>query len=111
MAAAISEMQRRRSRQMDWNRVHGLVPRTITKTRQEILQATAAAGDRSRGTTATGAALRDLIPRDLSPRDLADMLEREMLEAATALEFERAATLRDRLDDLQAQWGLDGQEG
>jgi len=111
MAAAISEMQRRRGRQLDWNRVHGLVPRTITKTRQEILQATAAAGDRSQGTTATGAAMRDLIPRDVSPRDLADMLEREMLEAATALEFERAATLRDRLDDLQAQWGLDGQEG
>jgi excinuclease ABC subunit B len=111
MAAAISEMQRRRNRQMDWNRVHGLVPRTITKTRQEILLATAAAGDRGRGTTATGAAMRDLIPKDLSPRDLADMLEREMLEAASALEFEKAATLRDRLDDLQAQWGLDGQEG
>jgi excinuclease ABC subunit B len=111
MAAAISEMQRRRSRQLDYNRVHGLVPRTITKTRQEILQATAAAGDRDRHTTATGAGMRELVLRDLSPQDLADMLEREMLEAATAMEFEKAATLRDRLEDLQAQWGLDGQEG
>jgi len=111
MAAAISEMQRRRTRQLEWNRVHGLVPRTITKTRQEILQATAAAGDRDRHTTATGAGVRDLTSRDLTPRDLADMLEREMLEAASALEFEKAATLRDRLEDLQAQWGLDGQEG
>ncbi len=114
MAAAISETQRRRNRQLDWNRVHNLVPRTITKTRQEIMQATAAAGDRGRepGPMAgQHARARDLAARDLSPRDLADLLEREMLEAAEALEFEKAAALRDRLEDLEAQWGLGGPEG
>jgi excinuclease ABC subunit B len=114
MAAAISETQRRRNRQLDWNRVHNLVPRTITKTRQEIMQATAAAGDRGRepGPMAgEHARARDLAARDLSPRDLADLLEREMLEAAEALEFEKAAALRDRLEDLEAQWGLGGPEG
>jgi excinuclease ABC subunit B len=113
MAAAISETQRRRNRQLEWNRVHGLVPRTIVKSRQEILQATAAAGDRDRdgGPGAAGSSRRrDLVPRDLSPRDLADLLEREMLEAASALEFEKAAALRDRLEDLEAQWGLEGPE-
>jgi len=110
MAAAIAETQRRRNRQLDWNRAHGLVPRTITKSRQEILQATAAAGDRQREGGAgrrREASGRELVPRDLSPVDLADMLEREMLEAAAALEFEKAAELRDRLDDVRAQWGLD----
>ncbi len=33
-----------------------------------------------------------------------------MLAAAEALEFEKAAMLRDRLEDLAAQWGLDGTE-
>ncbi len=114
MAAAIAETQRRRNRQLDWNREHGLVPRTITKSRQEILQATAAAGDRQREGAAgrrPGQSPRDLMPRDLAPADLADLLEREMLEAAQALEFEKAAELRDRLEDLQAQWGLDGAGG
>ena len=114
MAAAISETQRRRNRQLDWNREHGLVPRTITKSRAEILQATAAAGDRQREGGAgrrSGPAARELVPRDLSPADLADLLEREMLEAAQALEFEKAAELRDRLEDLQAQWGLGGTGG
>ncbi|MBM4130914.1 excinuclease ABC subunit B, partial [bacterium] len=109
MAAAIAETQRRRNRQLDWNREHGLVPRTITKTRQEIMQATAAAGDRQRDGGVgrrRGAPGADLVPRDLSPDDLADMLEREPLEAAQALEFEKAADLRDRLEDLRAQWGL-----
>ncbi|MBK8165982.1 MAG: excinuclease ABC subunit UvrB [bacterium] len=110
MAAAIAETQRRRNRQLDWNREHGLVPRTITKSRQEIMQATAAAGDRQRD---GGPGRRhekspgELVASGLSPVDLADMLEREMLEAARALEFEKAAELRDRLEDLQAQWGLD----
>jgi excinuclease ABC subunit B len=114
MAAAIAEMQRRRNRQLDWNREHGLVPRTITKSRQEILQATAAAGDRQRDGSSRRkheAPSRDQVARGLSPVDLADMLEREMLEAAEAFEFEKAAALRDRLEDLQAQWGLEAEGG
>jgi excinuclease ABC subunit B len=110
MAAAMAETQRRRNRQLDWNRVHGLVPRTITKTRQEILQATAAAGDRGSAPGGAGPRPRDLAAAATAPRDLADLLEREMLAAAEALEFEKAAMLRDRLEDLAAQWGLDGTE-
>jgi excinuclease ABC subunit B len=110
MAAAIAETQRRRLRQMDWNREHGLVPRTITKSRQEIMQATSAAGDRSHAASGRGGfSPVEVASRDLSPRDLADLLENEMLAAAEALEFEKAAALRDRLEDLQAQWGLDGE--
>ena len=82
--------------------------RTITKSRQEILQATSAAGNRSQGTPSRAAfSATEVTSRALSPRDLADLLEAEMLAAAEALEFEKAAALRDRLEDLQAQWGLD----
>ena len=38
------------------------------------------------------------------------MLESEMEAAAAALEFEKAAQIRDRLEDLKAQWGL-GKKG
>ncbi len=111
MAAAIAETQRRRLRQMDWNREHGIVPRTITKSRAEILQATAAASDRPQAPAPRGGmSPAELASRSLSPRDLADLLEDEMLAAAEALEFEKAAALRDRLEDLQAQWGLEGRE-
>ena len=35
-----------------------------------------------------------------------EMLEQAMTAAAKALEFEKAAALRDRIEDLKAQWGL-----
>jgi len=110
MQAALDETDRRRARQMAWNEEHGIVPRTILKSRAEILQSTLAAGDRSEAP----AAATDERPWEAviagggEPREIVLMLEREMERAAESLEFEQAALIRDRLDDLKAQWGLGG---
>jgi excinuclease ABC subunit B len=110
MKRAIDETNRRRKRQLAWNKEHGLVPRTISKTRDEILLATVAAGDR-------GLEKHDDDPRpwekimdkDLSPREMVTMLEEAMRAAAKELDFEKAAALRDRIEDLKCQWGIGGQ--
>jgi len=108
MRSAIDETNRRRERQLAWNEEHGIEPRTIRKSREQILQSTLVAGER-------GAAMDDpAAPRPWEaalagagePRVIVAHLEIEMERAAAALEFETAAEIRDRLEDLKAQWGL-----
>jgi excinuclease ABC subunit B len=98
MQRAISEMNRRREKQVAYNAEHGITPRTILKSVEEILKATSVAdaigrGDRQREET-VAAALAE------GPEKLIGRLEAEMLEAAKALEFEKAASLRDRIDEI-----------
>ncbi len=109
MERAISETNRRRKRQLAWNQEHGLVPRSVTKSREEILQQTTAAGERS----AEPAVIDDkpwesVVKHDMSPREMVVMLEQAMQQAAKELDFEKAAVLRDRIEDLKAQWGIGG---
>jgi excinuclease ABC subunit B len=99
MRRAIAEMNRRREKQHAWNLEHGITPRTILKTVDEILKATSVADAIGRGDK-TGAVDPVLLGDD-SERLLAQ-LEGEMLAAARALEFERAASIRDRIDDVRA---------
>ncbi len=113
MERAIGEMNRRREKQMAYNVEHNITPRTIHKTREEILQATMAAGEKGSGAGADavqGRSWEGIVDKDLPPREIVTMLHDEMLAASAALEFEKAASLRDRIDDLRAQWGL-GTEG
>ena len=46
------------------------------------------------------------IDKDMSPRQMVTMLEEAMRAAAKGHEFEKAAALRDRIEDLKAQWGI-----
>ena len=109
MRRAIDETERRRRRQLAYNDEHGITPESIRKTRAEILQSTAAAGERSAGGEAGAAekeSWRAIVDQDLSPRELVQMLQREMETAAAELAFEKAAMIRDRIEDLKAQWGI-----
>jgi excinuclease ABC subunit B len=110
MRRALAETERRRRKQLSYNREHGLTPRTIVKSREEIMQATLAAGERGSRHTADRESPKkpweELLASDLSPKELVTMLQAEMEAAAERLDFETAALLRDRLDDLRAQWGL-----
>jgi len=108
MARAIAETERRRTRQLAFNQEHGLTPRTIIKSREEIMQSTAAAGDRKpTPETATGERpWQRILEQDLAPREMIELLYEEMEAAAARLEFEKAAALRDRAEDLKAQWGI-----
>ena len=99
MKRAITEMNRRRERQHAYNVEHGITPRTILKTVEEILHATSVADAIGRGAKAKQE--EAVLLGDDADR-LVAQLEEEMLQAARALEFERAASLRDRIDDVRA---------
>jgi len=97
MQAAISETERRRAIQMEYNRVHGIVPQTVQKGIRDVLEATIAAEDK-----AVYQADRNKIPKSEIKRMIA-RLEKEMREAAKNLAFERAAEFRDLIIELKAQ--------
>ena len=95
MKAAIDETERRRKKQDDFNRAHGIVPKTIIKSVREVLEISksAEAAQRSAGRKLTKAeAEREIVK-----------LEKEMREASKMLEFEYAAILRDRIIELRKQ--------
>jgi excinuclease ABC subunit B len=96
MRDALEETGRRREIQLRFNQEHGITPRGILKTREEILRATTIADSFSRD---AGAAQ---VPEDLpaDPARAVAEVERKMLEAARRLEFEEAARLRDLMRRL-----------
>ncbi len=99
MQRAISETNRRRAIQEAYNVEHGIEPKSIVKTLEEVLQATAMAD--SRDAPAPNVSIDAF--REMSPRDLLAALEREMKEAAERLEFEVAATIRDKIFELRLE--------
>ncbi|MEE8362305.1 MAG: excinuclease ABC subunit UvrB, partial [Gemmatimonadales bacterium] len=102
MDRALKEMDRRRARQQQHNREHGITPRSIVKSTEQVRLSTRVADarvDRAAKEAAAGAA--DL--RDPAKRGAAiDALEQQMKEAAANLEFEVAAMLRDQVIELRA---------
>jgi excinuclease ABC subunit B len=102
MTRALEEMNRRREAQSRYNQEHGITPQTIVKSVAEVMRGTAVA-DASAPVTP-----EDLLPSDalrLDRESLIELLEREMLAAAAREEFEAAASLRDRLDELRLEAG------
>ncbi len=115
MRAAMEEMDRRREVQRRYNAEHGITPRSIVKSVQEI-----------RLTTRVADAREDPVPRteplqivarvagswaqaDAAQRaKLVDALELEMRRAADELDFELAAQIRDQIMDLKAAGAAGG---
>ncbi|MEG0422909.1 MAG: excinuclease ABC subunit UvrB [Erysipelotrichaceae bacterium] len=95
MRKAIDETYRRRSIQMEYNKVHGITPKTIIKEIHEVV--------RSKETQSmTALYLKKKNKIDKKDKDkLCSNLEKEMKEAAKVLDFERAAQLRDILLELR----------
>ena len=97
MRRAMDETNRRRKLQLAYNEEHGIVPRGIIKSLSEIGLATSIADARARD----GA---DVLVDPGAPSDaIAAAIEAEMLREAQALNFEKAASLRDRLDEIRMQ--------
>jgi excinuclease ABC, B subunit len=98
MRRAIAETERRRKKQIAYNKAHGITPQTVRKAVRDIIQATHAA-------EATADYLPEKEYARMTKREkqaLIQRLEKEMKEAARRLEFERAAELRDLLLELKA---------
>ena len=99
MRAAIDETQRRRGIQEAYNRKHGIVPETIKKSIRAGIETDAS---KHRKTEAAAKADSDGAYITI---EYVDALEQEMLAAAENLEFERAATIRDRVLQLKDHIG------
>ncbi|MDW8078363.1 MAG: excinuclease ABC subunit UvrB [Thermoguttaceae bacterium] len=99
MQRAIEETRRRRKMQEEYNRKHGITPETIRKAIQAGIEAEAEA----RRIAYAAAGVTD--ETRIITQEYLEELEKEMLAAAEALEFERAAALRDRIEQLRDQIG------
>jgi len=100
MQRALEEMTRRRTLQQEHNERHGITPRSIVKSVDQVRFATRFADAKT--TKAAAAALRR--PTDAHEREaLVRLLEQQMQAAAEELDFELAAVLRDQILELKAQ--------
>ena len=92
MMKAMTETNRRRAIQEEYNRKHGITPETVRNAIRDVLEITRRVEE-----TAP-------VPLSEEERDaLVRQIEEEMLSAAKELEFERAAKLRDRLLELRGE--------
>jgi excinuclease ABC subunit B len=103
MQAAIDETSRRRTRQLAFNREHGIVPRGVQKQVRDLIDgvydATASRGELKAASPGADYAVMDdkQVAREIK------RLEKQMFEHAKNLEFEKAARLRDELARLRQQ--------
>jgi len=114
MRKAIGETERRREKQIAHNLEHGIVPRSVVKQVRELIDGVyGEKSGRDAVSADVGARAGELL-EDLSEKDLAreiKRLEKQMLEHARNLEFEKAARLRDQLGQLKAKaFGAPGRD-
>lgn len=100
---AIAETERRRKKQEDYNKKHGITPRSIEKAVHDIMEG-AYADNSVRGRLYSKKPKKDSDYTSLNPDELKikiKQLEKQMFEHAHKLEFEEAANLRDLIHELQ----------
>ena len=93
MKVAMEETERRRAIQQAYNEEHGITPTTVKKSVRAIIEATKVAEE-------SAEYFEGKSPLELTKKELGDYikkLEQEMKQAATDLQFERAAQLRDQI--------------
>lgn len=100
MAKAISETERRRQIQLEFNMKHGITPETIKKAIRDVVRSEVVEDN-----------TKEELPTKLriNPEEALKMiksLEKAMFEAAGKLEFEEAAKLRDEIVNLRKEFGL-----
>ena len=112
MQRAIEETERRRTRQVAHNVLHGITPRSIVKRVRDLIDGVYSEKAGKEVERLAQQALQRAQVEDMSEKDMAreiKRLEKQMLEHARNLEFEQAAGLRDRLAKLKEQFfGVSG---
>jgi excinuclease ABC subunit B len=112
MQRALDEMTRRRVIQQRYNIEHGITPRSIIKSMEEVRLSTHVADARTEKPEPRGALMDRVDLHDPARRAaMVQALERQMREAAANLEFELAAMLRDQVNDLKALAAPDVRRG
>lgn len=102
MQRAIDETNRRREVQDHFNKEHGIVPKTVYKEQRQLIKLTKVAEEDETSSYGTKS-LKKQSKKELQL--LARTLEKQMQEAAKALDFESAAELRDRLILVKGELG------
>lgn len=98
MERAISETERRRKIQSDYNEKNGILPETIKKSVREVIEATKVMEEEN--------LYKGKSPLELTKKELKEYvksLEKEMKQAASSLQFERAAELRDLIMEYKVR--------
>jgi excinuclease ABC subunit B len=112
MRRAIDETDRRRNKQAEFNRLHGITPRSVRKAISDIMEVDRPGAPGSRRTlqrvAEEAAEYANMSPVELAKRIKA--LEQQMYHHAQDLEFEEAARVRDEIQRMQ-QYGLGVPEG
>ncbi|MBL8517822.1 MAG: excinuclease ABC subunit UvrB [Betaproteobacteria bacterium] len=107
MRRAIDETERRRAKQIAFNAAHGIVPKGVTKRIKDLIDGVYNIDDKRADKSKLKKAAQEAAQYELlGPDDLEKRirkLEKDMLDAARNLEFERAAKLRDELKRLREQ--------
>ncbi|MCY6354553.1 excinuclease ABC subunit UvrB [Clostridium sp. ZS2-4] len=99
MEKAISETNRRRKLQIEYNQKHGIIPKTILKDIREVIQNTRVEEEKTEYKV-------DNTGQKLTKKEIEKFItkyEKEMKQAAKDLQFERAAELRDKILNLREQ--------
>jgi excinuclease ABC subunit B len=99
MKEAMDETNRRRQIQQAYNEAHGITPETVRKNIRAGIEAEVAAH------RSANAAVGRTSEQEYITEEFVNELESEMIAAADALEFERAAALRDRIVQLRESLG------
>lgn len=99
MQKAIDETERRRKIQQEYNDKHGITPETVKKEIRKVLEASKVAEDKEEYTFKPKLDIKSKH----EIKDMIKQLEKEMQDAAAILDFERAAELRDVINDLRKQ--------
>ena len=108
MKETIEETKRRRSIQEAYNKELGIVPKTIIKAVENILEHPD--GDKEENAVESGDAYLNEVKKNTNlfnkkdRKKLIDLLKKEMTEAAERLDYETAAIYRDQIQDIQKQW-------
>ncbi|WP_416762415.1 excinuclease ABC subunit UvrB [Roseateles sp. So40a] len=103
MKKAIGETERRRAKQIEFNAANGITPRGVVKRIRDLIDGVYSdkPGRDDAKVIAETAEVEAMSEKDLSKR--IQQLEKQMLEHARNLEFEKAARLRDQLSQLKEQ--------
>jgi len=113
MQRMMEETERRREIQVAYNKEHGIIPRTVKKSIDQIREGTAIADERREGGGPSSnfydgpdqlKAVADPLIKYLTAdqkRDMIKQMKAEMMEAASNLDFERAAELRDTMSQME----------
>jgi excinuclease ABC subunit B len=101
MRRALDETTRRRAKQLEYNTQHGITPRSVEKSVEQVMRSTSVADAIGGEKQDDVRGFLDAVERD-DPEALIARLEAEMLDAAKHLEFERAGSLRDRIEEIRS---------